>query len=179
MLRVNISKMKLLDVPRYYSQYKIYNPLKMKYLMNEKYGYFEAPKTRGPRELKTIVHNYQQRVEYEKYMCPKGLKYTYTSRFPKYGDHLDFVNLDVFLVRTDKKMGEKSLKFKIPKNLSKLELKQFLKKLYYMNIEKITTAHLPGKVKFDMLQKKYIRTKDYKKAVVTIKKKVDINFQEI
>ncbi len=179
MLGVNISKMKLFDVPRYYTQYKIYNPLKMKYLMSNKYGYFEAPKTRGPRELKTIVHNYQQRVEYEKYMCPKGLKYSYTSRFPKYGDQIDFVNYNIFLVRTGKNMDENSIKFKIPKNLSKPELKQFLSKLYSMDIQKVTSAILPGKVHYDQNQRRYIRTKDVKKAVVSIGKKVDSNFQNI
>lgn len=176
---VNISKMKLFDFPRYYSQYKIYNPSKIKYLMSDKHGYFEAPKIRGPRELKTLVHNYQQRMEYEKYMCPKGLKYTYTSRFPKYGDQIDFVNMNIFLVRTNKKMDENSIKFKIPKNLSKPELKQFLSKLYSMNIEKVTTAILPGKVHYSIMHKHYIRTKDVKKAVVKINKRVDSNFQTI
>ena len=113
MLGINISKMKLFDVPRYYSKFKIYNPKKLKYLVSEKYGYFEAPKIRGDRELKTIVHNYQQRTEYDKYMNPKGLKYSFTSRFPKYGDQHDFVNFNAFLVRSIKEYESNSLKFKI------------------------------------------------------------------
>ena len=179
MLGINISKMKLLDVPRYYSKFKIYNPRKLKYLTSEKYGYFEAPNVRGNRELKMIVNNYQQRVEYEKYMNPKGLKYSFTSRFPKFGDQHDFLNFNAFLVRTGKQIDSNSIKFKIPKNLSKPELKQYLSKLYSMNIEKITTSILPGNVRYDSNQKRYIRTKDVKKAVVTINKEVDKNYQKI
>ncbi len=76
-------------------------------------------------------------------------------------------------------MDENSIKFKIPKNLSKPEIKQFLSKLYSMDVTKITTAILPGKVHYDQNQRRYIRTKDFKKAVVSISRKVDSNFQNI
>ena len=57
--------------------------MKVRYLKSKKFGEFEAPMKTKERSLSKLVGNYQSRLDYEKYMNPKGLKPTITSRFKK------------------------------------------------------------------------------------------------
>jgi ribosomal protein L23 len=178
---MDLNKLKLFGFPRHVMQYNVYDPRKIRYLKSKKYGLFEAPRRLPTPEVQTLVKNYEQRKEYEKYMNPKGFKYTYTSNFPKVGQQFDLLNLKCFLVRTDKQYNTNQIKFMVDKNLSKPEIHQFLNKLYGFNIAKIQTAILPGEVKAKMTKKniKYYRTREYKKAVVDLDIKVDEKFRKI
>ena len=76
------------------------NPRKVRYLSHPKYGDFEAPKTVNKKDITTqtqeYMHSqYQQRLQFEKYMNPKGLKPTIPPHFPKPQPEIDFVNIDM------------------------------------------------------------------------------------
>ena len=61
--------------------FKMRNPMKVRYLTNKHLGDFEAPSSSNTKEMKTLHANYQKRLDFEKYMLPKGVKPTITSRF--------------------------------------------------------------------------------------------------
>ena len=63
--------------------FKLRNPSKVRYLNTKSFGDFEAPAKSKVTNLHQLHANYQQRLEFERYMCPKGLKPTITSRFMK------------------------------------------------------------------------------------------------
>ena len=68
------------------------NPTKVRYLHAKRLGNFEAPAKTKEQDLFKLHENYQKRLEFEKYMCPKGVKPTITSRFKKPRQEIDFVN---------------------------------------------------------------------------------------
>ena len=67
--------------------------------------------------------NYQKRLEWEKYMNPKGFKPTITSNFKKPPQELEFVNHEVLLMRSPKEMEKEWVSFKTTNYLSKPEIK--------------------------------------------------------
>ncbi len=179
---MDFNKLKVYGFPRHMLKYNVYNPMKIRYLKCKTHGYFEAPKVNKIPELRFLVDRYKQRIEYEKYMNPKGFKTTWTSNFPKIGDTIDYVDPKIYLVRSEKRYGPNEAKFLIDNDLSKLEVKQFLEKLYKVKVKKINTAIMPGKVKADPEprgQMKYTRTKDRKKAVVKFDFNVDEKYREV
>jgi ribosomal protein L23 len=180
---MDFNKLRVYGFPRHVMQYKLYDPRKIKYLNSKAYGYFEAPKTGDNRELRFLVDRYKQRLEYEKYFNPKGYKITWNSRLPKTGITLDYVNLKCFLVRTNKQYEKDNLiKFLVDKKLSKVEITQFIEKLYQIRVNKISTAILPGRVKQKITGKgkrQYMRTKDQKKALIELDFNADKGFRQI
>ena len=50
------------------------NPSKVKYVYTPQHGNFEIPKIKSTTNINTLYNNYKQRLEFEKYMNPKGLK---------------------------------------------------------------------------------------------------------
>lgn len=180
-LNMDFNKLKVYGFPRHVMNYKLYNPRKINYFKSKDYGYFESPKYFKNPELRYVVDRYQQRLEYEKYMNPKGIKMTMTGNFPKNGETIDFLNLNVFLMRSGKKYEEDEIKFFVNKNLSKYEIIQFLQKMYNFKVKQISTANLPGKVKLvqNTRQRKYMRTRDTKKALVKVGFKVDDKYRKL
>ena len=168
----NPNKLKVFGFQRAQMNYNYYNPLKIKCLREKKNGYFEAPKYSKSRELNYLVDQYKQRLEYEKYFNPRGLKPTITSVFPKVADTIEFVNLKCFLVRTNKEYHGNYIKFLVDKNMSKPEIRQYIQKLYKLNTLNIKTAILPGRTQMISQGKKnkptYIRRPDRKKALVKL-----------
>ena len=70
-------------------------------------------KVKGANQQLTKLHkNYMQRLEWEKYMCPKGLKPTITANFHKPQQEHDFLNIDMKLQRSPKPMDENWLAFR-------------------------------------------------------------------
>ena len=55
-------------------------------------GDFEAPMKTPEKNVHKLQENYMKRLEFEKYMCPKGVKPTITSRFKKPRPEIDFVS---------------------------------------------------------------------------------------
>ena len=68
------------------------NPQKVRYLETKSLGKFEAPMKTDIRSISQLKKNYTDRLEFEKYLCPKGLKPTITSRFKKPPRQIDFVS---------------------------------------------------------------------------------------
>jgi ribosomal protein L23 len=178
---MDFNKLKVYGFPRHVMTYKMYNPTKIRYLKSRDLGYFEAPKYSKNPELRYLVDRYKQRLEYEKYMNPKGIKTTVTSNFPKFGPSIDYADPKIFLIKSPKIYEEDEVKFFVDKNLSKYEIKQFLEKCYKLKVNKVSTAILPGKVQALPLEKqrKFFRTKDVKKAVVKLDFPVDEKYRKL
>ena len=177
---MDFNKLKVYGVPRHLTKYNIYNPAKMRYLKSKDYGYFECSKHPKVPEVRHLADMYKQRLEYEKYLNPKGYKYTWSSSFPKIGDTIDFANPKLFLVRSEKNYAENEIKFLVDKKLSKIEINQFIQKLYNFRVRDVNTAILPGKVHPFVKGRgaRYERTRDIKKAVVKLDFKVDESYRK-
>ena len=170
---------KLFGFHRFQTKFKFYDPKNIQYLTSEKYGYFEAPKFTKNRSLSHLVFQYKQKLEYEKYFNPKGYKYTYTANFPKVSTDIYLTNPNIYLVRTDKKYPSNFAKFNVPMNYSKFEIKQFIQKMYQSEIKTIHVSILPGEVKFDNDKRRYVRTRDVKRAAIEFYSKVDQIYRKI
>jgi len=170
---------KLFGFQRLHSIYKFYDPKNIKYIKSKAHGYFEAPKFSKNRSLNHLVFQYKQKLEFEKYMNPKGLKYSITSNFPKVASEIELTNPNIYLVRTNKKYPANFAKFNVPMNYSKFEIKQFLEKMYQVRIRKIHISILPGEVKFDNDKRRFKRTRDVKRAAVEFASIVDIKYRKI
>ena len=72
--------------------FNIRNPAKVRYLATKELGAFEAPMKSKHNTLQQMSANYSSRLEFEKYLNPKGLKPTITSRFKKPAKELEFVS---------------------------------------------------------------------------------------
>ena len=57
------------------------NPNKVRYVNLPEYGDFEVPKNKKTYDVNKLYKNYEKRLDFEKYMNPKGVKPTITSRF--------------------------------------------------------------------------------------------------
>lgn len=178
---MDYNKFKVFGFPRAMTKFKIYNPAKVKYMVSKDHGYFEAPKHSKNRELRHLFAKYKQREEYEKYLNPKGFKYAMTSNFPKQADSIDYPNIKCYLVRSGKEYTENQVKFLVDPRLSKPEIRQFVQKLYNVKVNKVETAILPGEVKLKASKKgrSYYRTRDRKKAVLSLDIKVDDSLRKI
>jgi ribosomal protein L23 len=179
---MDFNKLKVFGFARAYTKYKIYDPTKFRYVEHPKYGYFEAPLRSNRREVKYLIDDYRNKLEYERFLNPKGLKYTITSNFPKIGDTHDYIDPKLFLVRSGKQQPKNSIKFKVDESISKPEIKQIVEKLYKFKVEKVRTAIMPGRVKIDVTSnksRKYERTNDYKKALIEFDFEVDKEYRKL
>ena len=95
-------------------------------MSNPKFGdgkVFESPKSGAvSNEIREMQANYQKRLDFEKYMNPKGLKPTITSNFVKPQREIDFVNHEVKLMRSPKTLGKDFVSFRVSPFLSKPEI---------------------------------------------------------
>mmetsp|Transcript_27077 Transcript_27077/g.19519 ORF Transcript_27077/g.19519 Transcript_27077/m.19519 type:complete len:93 (+) Transcript_27077:131-409(+) len=87
------------------------------------------------QSLTQLHQNYQDKLEFEKYMNPKGLKPTITSRFKKPKHEIDFVSHSCAISRSDKTMKSNEIAFRMNPFLSKPEIKQYFNKLYNMPVD--------------------------------------------
>ena len=79
-------------------------------------------------------------------MNPKGYKPTITSNFKKPPTEIDFVNHEVMLMRSPKTYDKDWVNFRVSPFLSKPEIKQYLMKVYSLNVQTINTANNQGKI---------------------------------
>jgi hypothetical protein len=115
------------------------NPAKVRYLVDRMSGPFEAPMKSEIKDVEKLKKNYTDRLDFEKYMNPKGLKPTITSRFKKPAKEIEFCNHELQLMRSPKPYDDNTVCFKGSDYLSKPEIKQYLSKLYKLPINAIGT----------------------------------------
>ena len=125
------------------------NPSKLLYVQNSVHGKFEVPKVKDTTDVNTLAQRYQQRQDFEKYMNPKGIKPTITSRFKKAPQEIDFVNQTVQLYRCPKTYEDNQVSFKVPPHMSKPEIKQFLSKVYNLPVQQVNTINKMGRMRTD------------------------------
>ncbi len=159
--------------------FNIYNSRKVRYLQHPHLGKFEAPKKSSSTSMTELHENYQKRLDFERYMNPKGYKPTITSNFKKPQMEIDFVNHEVQLMRSPKDYGEEWVNFRVNNFLSKPELKQYLMKLYGMNIQQLNTANKQGKIMRNLDKHGYWRKKDWKKVMVKVDYTVDPELRKL
>lgn len=106
--------------------------MKVRYLNTKNLGNFEAPAKTSENNLHKLHAEYQKRVEFEKYMCPKGVKPTITSRFKKPRESIDFVSHEMVLARTPKALASNEVRFRCQQFMTKHEIQEYLTKLYRM-----------------------------------------------
>ncbi|KAJ1938417.1 mitochondrial 54S ribosomal protein YmL41, partial [Linderina macrospora] len=91
-----------------------------------------------------------------------------------------FPNL-VFKIIPDARLGKSQAAFRIPLNVNKLDVKDYLSHMYNVTVTDVRTAVLPGKWTVNRFTGQKERTARTKKAIVTIKedfeypKEADIN----
>ena len=115
------------------------NPQKVRYLVDKATGPFEAPMKSDIKDVKQLKKNYSDRLDFEKYMNPKGLKPTITSRFKKPAKEIEFCSHEMSLMRSPKPYDDNTVCFKGDQFLSKPEINQYLSKLYKLPINRLAT----------------------------------------
>ncbi len=128
--------------------------------------------------VQEMSKNYQSRLEFERYLNPKGLKPTITSGFKKPAKEIDFVSHTFALMRTPKPYGDKVVNFRCDNFLSKPEIRQYLQKLYGMPITAVGTFRKMGKLMKNSDTRTGWRKQDWKKATVTLEHDVESEFQK-
>ena len=129
--------------------FKMRNPSKILYVNTQRDGNFEVPKTKRSTSVSELAENYQRRLDFEKYMNPKGIKPTITSRFKKPAQEIEFLNHDLMLMRSPKPYGKKQVSFRVSPFISKPEIKQYLCKVYKLPVHRVDTANKMGQIKRD------------------------------
>ena len=156
--------------------------MKVRYLKTDKFGNFEAPMSTKVKDLRQLQDNYQKRLEFEKYLCPKGVKPTITSRFKKPRESIEFVSHEMVLARTPKALAPNELKFRCSPYLSKHEIQEYLAKLYRMpfkNMEMPRVNNHMGKIMVNRENRTQWRRKDHKKVSVRLEYEVDPDYQKL
>ena len=156
--------------------------MKVRYLNTKKMGDFEAPMKTSEKNLHKLVDNYQRRLDFEKYLCPKGVKPTITSRFKKPRESQEFVSHTMTLARTPMPLAPNEMRFRCDNFLSKHEIQEYLGKLYKMpfkdNAMPHTINHM-GKIMQNRVNRTQWRRKDYKKVNVKLEYEVDPDLQKL
>ena len=153
------------------------NPSKIKYVSTKQHGNFEVPKNKKTSNVEDLYKNYQDRLDYEKYMNPFGLKPTISSKFEKPAKEIDFLNHEVMLMRSPKPYDKNQVAFRVSPFMSKPEIKQYLSKVYKLPVSRVDTVNKMGKIKMDRTTGKKWRKPDWKKAIVTLDYEVDNDFK--
>ena len=162
--------------------FKMRNPMKVRYLNTKSLGDFEAPAKTKEKDLRKLHQQYQKRVDFEKYMCPKGVKPTITSRFQQPRQSVDFVSHEMVLARTPKQLAPNEVRFRCSQYLSKHEIQEYMTKLYRMpfkNQELPTTVNHMGRVMLNRMTRRQWRKKDHKKITARLEYEVDPDFQKL
>merc|ERR1740117_339332 len=139
------------------------NPSKIKYVYHKSLGNFEVPKIKSTTNINDLYKNYQDRLDYEKYMNPKGLKPTITSRFEKPSQDVDFLNHEIMMHRSPKPYSKNQVSFRMSPYLSKPEIKQYLTKVYKLPVQKVDTANKMGVIKTNNTTQMKWRKQNWKK----------------
>ena len=159
--------------------FHLYDSRKNFYLHHKTHGPLEIPKTSKTKNIDKLAELYRQRVDYEKYMNPKGLKPTITSRFKRPPQEQEFVSHEVILQRSLRSYDRNTVCMRVDPFLSQPEIKQYLMKLYQMPVLSMHTVNKMGQIKRHSYANKYWRKRDWKKAIVKLEYDVDPRFQRL
>lgn len=154
------------------------NPQKVRYLETKELGKFEAPMKTRVQSLSKLHKNHTDRLEFEKYMNPNGLKPTITSRFAKPAPEIEFVNHEMLLMRSPKPYDDHTVCFRHNDYLSKPEIKQYMQRLYNMPVQSVGTFRKQGKFMTNNDRRQF-RKQDWKKSIIRVDYEVDSEFQKI
>ncbi|CDW87282.1 50s ribosomal protein l23 [Stylonychia lemnae] len=157
----------------------MYNSRKVRYISSPEFGKIEVPKkTAQSNNIKELAKIQKEKDEWSKYMNPGGFKPTITSHFRKPQNEIDFLNHEMVLIRSPKDCGQEWASFRLSPFLSKPEIKQYLMKVYNLNVKSINTANFMGRIVRDQEKAGYFRKTDKKKAMVKLDFKVDPELQK-
>lgn len=164
--------------------HKMYDPLNVKYLRSPSLGNFRIPVNPKNREIRHLVYNWNQAQAYTNHFSYKGYLPTITSNFPKpTNNSTDFNECKVIFIKSGKALKKNQLKFLVDLNLTKPEIVQIIQKLYGIKVLGITTAILPGEVKYNNFksngEKFFYRKPDKKVATIDIDFKVDYKHNQL
>ncbi|KRX01844.1 Ribosomal protein L23/L15e core domain [Pseudocohnilembus persalinus] len=107
---------------------------------------------------------------------PYGLEVQKTSNFKHQRPVEKYVNQTLQLYRAEKPLEKNTVAFKVDLNMQKPEIRQYLKKIYGLELEKVHTLRTNGKIRRN-LYGKYFRERDFKKAYVELTEEVDQYYQ--
>ncbi|CAI2382040.1 unnamed protein product [Moneuplotes crassus] len=146
--------------------FHVKNSRKMNYLRHKDYGQFSTPKSHNGACVQELINNHKHKLDYEKYLNPKGLKPTITNNFPKMGTEHDFVSHQMLLYKSFKPYKRNVASFRCSPFMTKPEIKQYLMKIYGLNVIKVHTVNKQGRIVKNHQNNTRWRKKDWKKAIV-------------
>jgi ribosomal protein L23 len=146
------------------------------YIQDRKLGEIEAPLAYKRKSVQELFQIQQQRIKYQQYFNPLGLRPTLPYTTKKSTPTEKFVDIDAIPIRTLKGHEQRNcLYFRTGVETSKFELKQYLTKLYNLDIEKMTVKINQGKVKRRRTSAGYYLLPSYKKWGVYLKSNIGQN----
>lgn len=104
------------------------------------------------------------------------LKQIPVGRLPRSQPVHKFFNKQIYLVRTGKELPDNVLCFRTEQSLTKPEIKQYLTKLYGLEIKKVNTWNKMGKIN-KTRTRTYYRDPDFKKVIVELENPVPTHMQ--
>jgi large subunit ribosomal protein L23 len=72
-------------------------------------------------------------------------------------------------------MDSNKFVFRLQPNVTKIEIKNLIEKIYGVKILKVNTLNYEGRVKRAPRPRKWYRTNRYKKAIVTVDESIEVN----
>ncbi|KAJ2164772.1 mitochondrial 54S ribosomal protein YmL41, partial [Coemansia sp. RSA 551] len=88
---------------------------------------------------------------------------------PKFGNFKIYFPNIVFKIIPDPRLTKHQAAFRIPLNLNKLDVRDYLTHIYNVTVTDVRTAVLPGKIMTNRFTGQKERTSRTKKAIVTMK----------
>jgi ribosomal protein L23 len=153
-----------------YLHNKIYDSKQAFYIQDRKLGTIEVPLPYKNKSVQELYQIQQQRIKYQQYFNPLGLCATIPYTTKKSQAIEKFVDIDAIPIRTLKGHEQRNcLYFRTSVETSKFELKQYLAKLYNLDIDKMTVKINQGKVKRNRATAAYHILPSYKKWGIYLK----------
>ena len=163
-----------------YLTHHLFNSSKIKYCWHKRFGKLELPKDNSQKCINKMVKNAEKKKEYEKLINPFGLKPTIPYSWCCSQEHIDFVDYPIILFRNHHPNNEKQLLFRTQSNISKLEMKQYLTKIYKIPVEEIHSKMYVGKIQ-KRLENPHLRFRreDWKKFYIKSEHEIGIEHRSI
>ena len=104
------------------------------------------------------------------FLNPKGLKAQKLSTLEAPQRNYDFLNwrLDLHRIGQNKEVEENVATFRVDLRMTKPEIKQYLEKVYKLEVQRVNTVRIHGKIKKNMFGHRF-KESEKKKAYVFLK----------